>query len=110
GMKLLQIRKFFPLVERYFQGKGKTIRIENGIAFVPYDGQPEPHQLGLQNLAQTCAQIDQGEWPEAITRHFETLERSHEEQKQLLAEIENYDAIKSRLALRLMSSQGVPLE
>ncbi len=94
------LRTFYRLVEEHFAAKGKAVSIHDGVATV--SGEGEPNELGLQNLSQLCAQTDEKEWPEFIARHFDAFAASEEDEKRILAHIEDYEQIKDRLAVRIM--------
>jgi hypothetical protein len=97
------LRTFYRLVEEYFAGKGKTIAIRDGVATVTSDGdEAKENQLGLQNLSQLCAQIDEKEWADTIAKHFDAFAASEEDAKRILANIEDYEQVKRYLAVRIM--------
>ena len=100
------LRTFYRLVEEHFAGQGKTVSICDGVATVTAatesNNDAKPNQLGLQNLSQLCAQIDEKEWPEMIAKHFDAFAASEEDEKRILAHIEDYEQIKGRLAVRIM--------
>jgi hypothetical protein len=102
------LRTFYRLVEEHFARQGKTVSIRDGVATVTAttdadkDADPKPNQLGLQNLSQLCAQIDEKEWPEVIAKHFDAFAASEQDEKRILAHIEDYEQIKQRLAVRIM--------
>jgi hypothetical protein len=120
-----RLRAFLRAVEDHFRRRGRAVRIRDGVVYLSDDEASRgggrgggddndqdagPSQLGLQNLAQLCAQVEPAQWPQTIARHFDALESSRAEAAVALADVEDYEKVKSLLAVRLMPKEGVPLD
>lgn len=110
NLRASQIRRFYKLIEAHFASRNLPVSIKDGVAYVTYAGDTEPHQLGLQNLAQMCYHSEEPEWAAVIDQHFSSLANMEKESDEILGDLENYEKIKSRLAVRLMPKMAVPLE
>lgn len=96
-----QFRHFKRLIEGYFRGKGQPFSWGNGVITLA-PGEPGGlHQLGLVNLAQLCARNEPREWGQIVQDHFDTLAKSHSEQKVLEQRLTDFSRVQDLLAVRL---------
>lgn len=98
-----QYKIFLDSVERYWRGLGREPSIVDGVLHLPgpEEDEDDVHHLGLQNLSQVCNQCPMDDWPEIVSSHFETLASAQSDQEDLADKIEEFDAIKHLLAIRL---------
>ncbi len=85
---------FMQVVADYFKAKGTRVTMGDGVV-TTRDGK---HQLGLLNIAQSCARSARSEWSSLIAAHFDSI-LSLPEKEQITAEA--YDKVKDLLAIRL---------
>jgi|GEM_PF-3981164 len=82
-----QFHEFIANVESYFHERGVTIQIDDGVVTSVAENEANAAgdessngegfgQLGLHNLSQMCAQVEEREWPEIIANHFGSLEQT----------------------------------
>jgi len=104
-----QYHEFIANVASYFEDQGVAIQIEDGVVTAVSDT-PQPDgesdaddgfgQLGLHNLSQMCAQVEEHEWGEIIGNHFSSLEQTRREAEALDADLKDFDKVKHLLAVR----------
>ncbi len=92
--------RFESAVRAYFKARGVRVLITDGVLTRP-DSSQESGAMGLNNIAQFCAQSEEPQWPALIEKHFDRIERSQGERIQLEAMEQDYDEIAPRLAVRL---------
>ncbi|HWY88875.1 MAG TPA: hypothetical protein VNX28_19335 [Gemmataceae bacterium] len=96
-----QYQAFIDCVANHFTSQRRRFTLGDGVVYVE-DGKPGgKHQLGLLNLAQMCARNETKDWPEIVTDHFRTLEKSYSEQKVLEERIDDFARVAELLAVRL---------
>jgi hypothetical protein len=64
----------------------------------------------LQTLSQQCAQAHEKQWPALIAAHFDAIASSRENAERMLDHVEDYEQIKSLLAVRIMPRYDLPLD
>ncbi len=74
-------------------------QIDDGIVRGKMSG--EDVALGLQNLAQLCHQIPQGEWQRTVTEHFDSFAETKRQEQELDQKMGNFSEIKELLAVRI---------
>lgn len=92
--------RFMTLLGEYLASQEIAFTTDDEILIVEterYGGS----QLGLINLAQSCHQADEEEWPERIEDHFEQLERIHIFDQEFSATVHDFEKIKDALGVRL---------
>jgi hypothetical protein len=57
--------------------------------------------FGLQNVAQSCAQVAIERWPELIAEHFDCIFAVSDDQNALTIDVGNFDKVRERLRSRL---------
>ena len=87
-----RLRHFEVEALRYFEVRGETARVDDGVISVL----PDTHH-GLENIAKTCAGSDEADWRGLIAAHFDTLRRSGSSDPQ----IGSYESVRDRLVVRL---------
>lgn len=96
-----QYRKFLGLVTAHFARQKRDIIVGDGVLLVQEEDDRGKQQLGLLNLAQMCARNAPDEWQAIIADHFQTLEKSHKEQKVLEERVDDFGRVAELLAVRL---------
>ncbi|MCL6512109.1 MAG: hypothetical protein K6U78_15670 [Anaerolineae bacterium] len=94
---------FIALIERYFAERHipAHVKVAEGVV------QPEPGAFdhssvfGLQNVAQSCAQVAIERWPELIAEHFDCIFAVSDDQNALTMDVGNFDKVRERLRSRL---------
>ena len=93
-------REFLAAVHADLQGRDVEFHIDDGIVHVP--GDKGGNRMGLKNLAQRChATGDREEWAALIAGHFDTTLGGFSELEALDTRLENLEAMRDHLKLRV---------
>lgn len=97
-----QYARFAELVRDYFAGRRLTVELHEGVLKLPVQqGNAEENSMGLQNIAELCAQIPPDQWVDAIEEHFDHVLDSQEEGRQLEQIIGDFPKVRDLLVVRL---------
>ena len=88
-------------VNAYFSKKGNNFKVNFNEGFVSGDNK---QHYGLQNIAQYYHKAKDSEKPKLVSNHFDILFQSNEEEKKIIAQINDFTAIKPYLAVRVYPS------
>jgi hypothetical protein len=91
---------FINLVENYFKKKGLKIKIEDGV-IIAEENELGLNNLGLVNIAQTCKQLDQNDWPASINDHFESLINSFKIRSEFKSIENDFEKIRKYLGVKV---------
>ncbi len=96
-------RIFIALVERYFAERHIPVEVKTDEGVVrPEAGVPDHSSvLGLQNVAQACAQVAVERWPGLIAEHFDCIFAVSDDQNALTVDVGDFDKVSERLRSRL---------
>lgn len=93
-------RAFVDAVRADLEGRGIEFRIDDGIVHIPRES--GGNRMGLKNLAQRChAAAKPSEWAAIIAGHFDTTLGGFSEMEALDTRLENFEAMKDHLKLRV---------
>lgn len=97
-----QSQTFNGMVRGELDRRKLTYDLEDGVVRLR-DGS---RTFGLQNLAQACRKVPTTKWSTTVARHFQALFRLQDDESELAAKVRDYDAIESRLRVRLSDREG----
>ncbi|GIV83412.1 MAG: hypothetical protein KatS3mg052_0419 [Candidatus Roseilinea sp.] len=96
-------RTFIALVERYFVERRIPVHVKADEGVVQAESGVFHHTsvLGLQNVAQSCAQVGIERWPSLIAEHFDCIFAVSDDQNALMVDVGDFDKVSERLRARL---------
>ncbi|MFN4293491.1 MAG: hypothetical protein ACK4JD_05095 [Thermoflexales bacterium] len=96
-------RTFVALVERYFAERRipAQVKADEGIVQAESGVFERASVLGLQNVAQSCAQVAIERWPSLIAEHFDCIFAVSDDQNALMVDVDDFDKVSERLRARL---------
>lgn len=97
---------FIGMVEAYFGDRGIPAEINDGVV-ISDDQELGLGQMGLQNIAQLCRQIEPESWNEAITAHFNSLVESSRFSREFEKFGDDFDFAKQYLGVRLYAAESI---
>lgn len=94
---------FIALVERYFAERHipVQVRVEEGVVQPKSGALERTSVLGLQNVAQSCAQVAIERWPSLIAEHFDCIFAVSDDQNALTVDVGDFSTVRERLRARL---------
>lgn len=94
---------FIALVERYFAERHipVQVRVEEGVVQPKLGPFGHTSVLGLQNVAQSCAQVAVERWPSLIAEHFDCIFAVSGDQNALTVDVGDFSKVSERLRARL---------
>ncbi|MDW8350969.1 MAG: hypothetical protein RML99_03570 [Anaerolineae bacterium] len=110
-----EFRTFIDLVERYFVERQIPARVkaEEGVVQTEPGAFHHLSVLGLQNVAQACAQVTIERWPSLIAEHFDCIFAVSGDQSALTVDLGDFAKVREQLRARLypvdLLSQSVEL-
>ncbi len=98
-----EFRTFVALVERYFIERRIPVQVKADEGVVQAESGVFDHSsvLGLQNVAQSCAQVAIERWPSLIAEHFDCIFAVSDDQNALTVDVGDFDKVSERLRARL---------
>jgi hypothetical protein len=90
---------FLNQITDYFTEKSKEITIYAEEGYLTIDG--DSGQYGIQNLADNYRASDEADRKEVVQEHFDRIELMHKNKAKLDAEVEDYNAAKKYLKVKL---------
>ncbi len=96
-------RTFVALVERYFAERQipAQVKADEGVVQAESGVFERASVLGLQNVAQSCAQVAIERWPSLIAEHFDCIFAVSDDQNALMVDVGDFDKVSERLRARL---------
>lgn len=97
--------KFVKTVTDYIQKNypSYTLDFKNGLVIGDDD-----YRYGLDNLAKQFHHAKSEEQSDTVAKHFEKMIKLRQEEKELLNQVDNYKAIKSRIMVRILPADYLP--
>lgn len=98
-----EFRTFVALVERYFAERRipAQVKADEGVVQAESGVFERASVLGLQNVAQSCAQVAIERWPSLIAEHFDCIFAVSDDQNALMVDVGDFDKVSERLRVRL---------
>lgn len=98
-----EFRTFIALVESYFVERQIPVQVKADEGVVQPESGVFDHSsvLGLQNVAQSCAQVAIERWPSLIAEHFDCIFAVSGEQNALTVDVGDFDKVSGKLRARL---------
>lgn len=100
-----QYPRFVATVEAELRRRGFGFRLDDGVAHIERQAQPE-RAYGLQNLAQKCfASGDEAAWPGVAAQHFQSMLDAEKDHADLAERAKSLDGVREQLKVRLYPSE-----
>lgn len=97
---------FIHLIGLYFSKKNIAHSIGDGIVNTP-DKSLQLGQLGLQNIAQHCANSEEEQYANHIANHFDMIIRGQQWSREFDKIKKDFDQVKQYLSIRIQSNEYI---